>query len=113
MEIAFAFVNSQALLSARELGVFEVLGNESLTLEALAGKIGLSPVACRRLVMVLVTLELIERDGDRFRNTELGRLCSSASSVNLGAISKDQSLLSHVRAPHRRAAEYARAGSRH
>jgi O-methyltransferase domain/Dimerisation domain len=88
MEIAFGFVNSQALLSARELGVFDVLGKESLTLEALAGTIGLSPVACRRLVMVLVALELVERDGDQFRNTELGRLCSSASSVNLGAVSK-------------------------
>ena len=88
MAIAFGFVNSQALLSAQELGVFDALGNESLTLEALAGKIGLSPVACRRLLMVLVTLELVERDGDRFRNTELGRLCSSSSSVNLGAIAK-------------------------
>jgi hypothetical protein len=38
--------------------------------------------------MVLVTLELLERDGDRFRNAELGRLCSSASGVNLGAIAK-------------------------
>ena len=64
MEIAFGFVNSQALLSAQELGVFDALGNESMPLDALAGRIGLSPVACRRLLMVLVTLELVERDGD-------------------------------------------------
>ena len=88
MEIAFGFVNSQALMSAQELGVFDALGNESMPLDALAGRIGLSPVACRRLLMVLVTLELVERDGDRFRNTELGRLCSASSSVNLGAIAK-------------------------
>src|SRR4026207_661311 len=88
MEIAFGFVNSQALLSAQELGVFDALGNESMPRDARAGRIGLSPVACRRLLMVLVTLELVERDGDRFRNTELGRLCSSASSVHLGAGAK-------------------------
>ena len=86
MEIAFGFVNSQALLSAQELGVFDALGNESMPLDALAGRIGLSPVACRRLLMVLVTLELVERDGDRFRNTELGRLCSASSDVNLGSV---------------------------
>jgi hypothetical protein len=33
-EIAFGFVHSQAFLSAQELGVFDALGNESLTLEA-------------------------------------------------------------------------------
>jgi O-methyltransferase domain/Dimerisation domain len=88
MEIAFAFVNSQALLSAHELGVFETLGNDSIPLDALAARIGLSPVACRRLLMVLVALDLVERHGDGFRNTELGRLCSSASGVNLGAIAQ-------------------------
>jgi hypothetical protein len=88
MEIAFGFVNSQALLSAYELGVFETLGNDSMPLDALASRIGLSPVACRRLVMVLVALDLVEPHGDGFRNTELGRLCSSASGVNLGAIAK-------------------------
>jgi O-methyltransferase domain/Dimerisation domain len=88
MEIAFGFVNSQALLSAHELGVFETLGNDSMSLDALASRIGLSPVACKRLLMVLVALDLVERHGDGFRNTELGRLCSSASSVNLGAIAK-------------------------
>jgi hypothetical protein len=88
MDIAFGFVNSQALLSAHELGVFDTLGNESMSLDALAARIGLSPVACRRVLMVLVTLDLVERDGERFRNTELGRLCSSASPVNLGGIAK-------------------------
>ena len=75
-------------MSAYELGVFETLGNDAMPLDALASRIGLSPVACRRLVMVLVALDLVERHGDGFRNTELGRLCSSASGVNLGAIAK-------------------------
>jgi hypothetical protein len=88
MEIAFGFINSQALLSAHDLGVFEVLGSESMTADALAARIGISPVACRRLLTLLMPLGLVERDGEQFRNTELGRLCSSASDVNLGAISK-------------------------
>jgi hypothetical protein len=51
-----------------------------------------SPIDCRRLLMALAALDLVERNGDRFRNTELGRLCSSASDVNLGSISKICSL---------------------
>jgi DNA-binding Lrp family transcriptional regulator len=88
MEIAFGFVNSQAFLSAHELGVFDALAEGPLTVDALAARIGISPVACRRLVITLVVLGLVERDGDAVRNSAVGRLCSSASAVNLGTISK-------------------------
>jgi SAM-dependent methyltransferase len=88
MEIAFGFVNSQALLSAHELGVFETLGESSMTPDALSERIGISPIASRRLLMALVSLGLIESDGEKVRNSELGRLCSSASDVNLGNLAK-------------------------
>ena len=45
MEIAFGFVNSQALLSAHELGVFEVLGESSMTPAALSERIE-GDIAC-------------------------------------------------------------------
>jgi hypothetical protein len=87
-EIAFAFVNSQAFFAAYQLGVFDALGESSMTADEVAGRIGIDPVACRRLLMVLVTIGLVDRDGQRLRNSELGRLCSSRSPVNLGTISK-------------------------
>ena len=74
MEIAIGFVNSQALLSAHELGVFETLGESSMTPDALSERIGISPIASRRLLMALVSLGLIECDGEKVRNSELGRL---------------------------------------
>lgn len=88
MGIAFGFVHSQAFLSAYELGVFEVLADGPLTLEELATRIQIKPVACRRLMMTLATLDLVAADEGRFKNTELGGYCSSRSPVPLGAISR-------------------------
>jgi hypothetical protein len=87
-EIAFAFVNSQALLSACELHVFDVLAHGPITSEELARRIQIKSIACRRLLMVLVNLGLVERDQDKFRNTDLGQFCSSRSPVQLGSVSR-------------------------
>ena len=86
--IAFGFVNSQALLSAYELGVFDALADDPITADELANRIHLKPVACRRLLMVLVNLELVEHEQGRFRNTEVGQFCSSRSAIKLGAVAK-------------------------
>jgi SAM-dependent methyltransferase len=86
--IAFGFVGSQAFQSAFELGVFDALHDGSKTADEVAARIGLSPVACRRLLGALVGLELLDRDGDRFANSELGRLCSSKSAAPLGTVAK-------------------------
>ena len=84
-EIRLGFVNSQALHSAYELGVFEALVDGPLPLEALAEQINLAPVPCRRLLMVLVGIEVLAFDGERFSNTETGHYCTTAASVNVGA----------------------------
>ena len=88
-EIAFAFVNSQALLSAFELGVFDALSDGPLTSDDVAARAGIQPVACRRLLMTLVSLDLVACADGRFTNTELGEFCSSRSQVELGAMSKN------------------------
>jgi DNA-binding Lrp family transcriptional regulator len=88
MEIAFGFVNSQAFSSAYELGLFDVLYDGPRTADELASRAGIRPVACRRLLMTLVGLGLVERDGDLYRNSELGAVCSSKSPVNLGNVSR-------------------------
>jgi len=88
MDVAFAFVSSQAFVSAHDLGLFDALTLLPATVEDIAPRIGIRPVACRRLLMLLASLGLVERDGDGFRNSDLGELCSSRSPVKLGATSR-------------------------
>jgi hypothetical protein len=88
MNVAFGFVTSQAFVSAHDLGFFDALTTTPAAIDDVAARVGLRPVACRRLLMLLVSLGLVERDGDGFRNSELGELCSSRSPVKLGATSR-------------------------
>jgi DNA-binding Lrp family transcriptional regulator len=87
-EIAFAFMHSQALLSGCELGLFDALADGPITVDDLARQIGIKPIACRRLLMMLVHLGLIEGEQGKYRNTDLGQFCSSQSTVNLGHVSR-------------------------
>ena len=88
-DIAFGFVGTQALMAGHELGVFEALRDGSLPLQAVAERTRLKPVACRRLLMALATLGLVERKEEgKFRNTELGQFCTSQSTVNLGPLTR-------------------------
>src|SRR5688500_11862547 len=88
IDVAWGFVSTQAFASAYDLGVFDALTLAPTTLDDVARRIDISPVACRRLLMLLVRLGLVEREGDRFRNSEAGELCSSRSAVPLGANSR-------------------------
>ena len=88
MDVALGFVTSQAFVSAHDLGLFDALTPEPASIEEIARQIDIRPVACRRLLMLLVSLGFVERDGDRFRNSEIGELCSSRSTVKLGATSR-------------------------
>jgi len=81
-------VTSQAFVSAHDLGLFDALTPEPASIEEIARQIDIRPVACRRLLTLLVSLGFVERDGDRFRNSEIGELCSSRSTVKLGATSR-------------------------
>jgi 2-polyprenyl-3-methyl-5-hydroxy-6-metoxy-1,4-benzoquinol methylase len=86
--IAFAFVSSQALLSACDLGVFDALADGPLTADQLAARVSLKPIACRRLLMTLASLDLVEQVNGTFRNSELGQFCSSRSPISLTKVSK-------------------------
>ena len=88
MEIAFGFVNSQAFMAAVDLGIFDVLAEAPSTSAEVARRVAIHPVACRRLLMLLVSLGLVEREGNHFRNSEGGALCSSQSAVKLGPMSR-------------------------
>jgi hypothetical protein len=87
LEIATAFSVSQTFFTACNLGVFEVLSNEPATAEDLAQRVGIHPLGCRRLLMALKELGLVERDQDLYRNSELGNFCTSKSTVLLEPLS--------------------------
>jgi O-methyltransferase domain/Dimerisation domain len=86
-EIAFGFAASKAFQTGFDLGVFEALSEGAFTSDALASRLEIHPTGCRRLLMMLVSLGLLERSEEGFRNSEVGQLCSSRSPINLGTVS--------------------------
>jgi hypothetical protein len=58
------------------------------TADDLANQIHLKPIACRRLLMAIASLNLVKYERGKFQNTELGQFCTSRSKVNLGAVSQ-------------------------
>jgi hypothetical protein len=88
MGIAFAYVQSQALRSGCELGVFDALADGPMSSDELAKQIQTKPIACRRLLMALASINLVEQEQGKFRNTALGQFCSSRAPVNLRSVSK-------------------------
>jgi O-methyltransferase domain/Dimerisation domain len=64
-----AYAGSKALVSAVELGLFTTLADGPLTGEALIAKLGLQPRGTSDWLDALVSLGMLERDGDRYANT--------------------------------------------
>ena len=69
------------------MGLFEQLGDGPATAEHLAQMLGIHPEGCRRLLNALVNLELVRREGDLYRNSDLGRYCTSGAPVPLEPLS--------------------------
>jgi hypothetical protein len=70
VDLQFQFAASKVFLSAVELGVFTVLAEGPLDYESLRGRLGLHPRGARDFFDTLVALGVLERDGDRYANTE-------------------------------------------
>ncbi|HEB90335.1 MAG TPA: hypothetical protein ENI85_12260 [Deltaproteobacteria bacterium] len=66
--ISKAFWESAALMSAVELGLFTAISKGSDTIEDVAETIGIEPLQAERLMTVLCAMELLEREGESFRN---------------------------------------------
>lgn len=64
LQLGFGFFASKTLLSAVELGVFPALANEPRTAADLITTLGLHPRGARDFLDVLVSLNLLARDGD-------------------------------------------------
>jgi ubiquinone/menaquinone biosynthesis C-methylase UbiE len=70
MRIALGFMAAKHLFVASEIGVFEKLSNGPATLDELAAKTGIPGRTLRISVDAMVSLGLLQREGDRYRNSE-------------------------------------------
>ncbi|HEX6497416.1 MAG TPA: methyltransferase [Micromonosporaceae bacterium] len=69
LRLATGFMAAKHLFAASELGIFEALADSPGNVDALAARTGLTRRAARISVDAMVALGLVERDGDRYRNT--------------------------------------------
>jgi hypothetical protein len=70
MQLGLGFWGSKTLLSAVEIGLFTELAKEgALDLETLSERFMLHPRSARDFLDALVSLGMLERDGDRYANT--------------------------------------------
>lgn len=88
MDIAAAFQDSRALLSAHDLGLFTILGDKTLTAQEAAGLAGADERATDRLLSALAGMGLVVKDGDAYANTPAARKHLAADGdAPLGALS--------------------------
>ncbi len=64
LQLGLGFWASKTMLSAVELGVFTQLGHGPLHADALTAKLGLHARAARDFLDTLVSLGMLERNGD-------------------------------------------------
>ena len=69
MQIGLGFWPSKTLLSAIELGLFTELANEPLSTAHLTARLGLHPRSARDFFDALVSLGMLEREGDLYSNS--------------------------------------------
>lgn len=69
MQLTRAYAGSKALVSAVELGLFTTLADGPLSGEMLRAKLGVQPRGSTDWLDALVSLGMLERDGDRYANT--------------------------------------------
>jgi len=69
MQLGLGFWGSKTLLSAIEIGVFTALDGGSLNASELSARLGLHPRSARDFFDALVSLGMLEREGERYRNT--------------------------------------------
>jgi hypothetical protein len=69
MQLTRAYAGSKALVSAVELGLFTTLADGPLTDEELWAKLGLQQRGTRDWLDALVSLGMLDRDGDVYANT--------------------------------------------
>jgi len=69
MQLGLGFWGSKTLLSAIELGIFTELAGGPLSTSELTARLGLHPRSARDFFDALVSLGMLEREGEHYRNT--------------------------------------------
>ncbi len=69
MQLALGFWGAKTLLSAIELGVLTALGSSAMSGDALRSTLALHPRGATDFLDALVSLGMLERDGDSYSNT--------------------------------------------
>lgn len=85
-QLGLAFTLSQIFFSGCKLKVFDELAGGPSTPEGLANRLGIHAEACRRLLVPLHHLGLLEREGNQYRNSELGAFLTSDSPAPLAGL---------------------------
>jgi DNA-binding IclR family transcriptional regulator len=70
MKVAMGFMAAKHLFVASEVGLFEALAAGPTTIEELASRTGVPSRTIAILAAAMVSLGLIEQDGDRYQNSE-------------------------------------------
>jgi len=70
MKVAMGFMASKHLFAASEIGLFEALSPGAASLQELSGRIGVPARTLGIVTAAMVSLGLIERDGNRYRNSD-------------------------------------------
>lgn len=96
LEIATSYLVSQIFFTACNLGLFEELSKGPATAEDLSQRINIHRNGCRRLLVALTHLGLVERENGLYRNSELGNFCTSKSPVALEPLSMWGNPLYHM-----------------
>ena len=89
--IMFGYLSSKAVFSALELGVFDALEVQPGTAEEVAEQLGLPERSIRLLLLALLGSDLVELDGDVYRNSpDVGPYLLSDSPQYVGALAGHQ-----------------------
>ena len=83
MQLGLGYWGSKTLLSAVEIGLFTELAKGSLDFETLAERLMLHPRSARDFLDALVSLGMLERDGDRYANTPRPTFFSTEPSLRI------------------------------
>ena len=74
VDLSSAFYGSAILFSALENGIFTLIEEGEPTLDSLAGRSGCDPRGLRLLLDACVALGLLKKEGERYGNTEAGKM---------------------------------------
>jgi hypothetical protein len=78
LQMAFAFVTSQVIYQAADLGLADYLSDGALTAQELADKIGAHPESLERVLQALVAFDILKRESEAtFGLTPAGQLLRS------------------------------------